>query len=140
MRIRSAAAALLFVCILAGCATAGELKAFTSDGCSLFPNGTPRQKDLWLDCCFAHDMAYWMGGTSDERERADRDLRDCVAHAGEPEIAELMLAGVRAGGTPWLPTTFRWGYGWPWPRGYRELTDAEWELVKQRLSGRQGAR
>jgi hypothetical protein len=103
----------------------------------MFPEGTAEQKDLWLVCCIDHDLSYWMGGTSDEREKADRELRDCVARTGQTEIAELMLAGVRAGGTPYLPTTFRWGYGWPWPRGYGELSDAEWEQVKQRLSGRQ---
>jgi hypothetical protein len=29
------------------------------------------------------------------------------------------------GGTPYLPTTFRWGYGWPFPRGYKVLTKEE---------------
>jgi hypothetical protein len=42
-----------------------------------------------------------------------------------------MLAGVRIGGTPYLPTRFRWGYGWPWPRGYRALTPAELEQSRQ---------
>ena len=130
------AAGLLMVLVMCGCASAGDLKPFTTDGCSMFPDGTVEQQDLWLDCCIAHDLAYWMGGTSDEREKADRDLRDCVAKAGESKIAELMLAGVRVGGTPYLPTTFRWGYGWPWPRGYGELSDAEWEQVKRRLTGK----
>jgi len=129
-------AGLLFILAFCGSAFAGGLKPFTTDGCSLFPDGTQKQRDLWLTCCINHDLAYWMGGTSDDRQRSDRELRDCVAQAGEPEIAEVMLTGVRAGGTPYLPTAFRWGYGWPWPRGYGELNDIEWEQVKRRLSGK----
>src|SRR5690606_15788512 len=101
------------------------LAPFTSDGCSSFPNGTLEQKELWLNCCEAHDYAYWKGGTADERVAADTKLQACVAAVGEPEIARLMLAGVRVGGSPYLPTTFRWGYGWPYPRGYKALTDDE---------------
>ena len=41
-----------------------------------------------------------------------------------------MLAGVRVGGTPFLPTKFRWGYGWPYPRFYGELTTDELQQVK----------
>jgi len=46
-----------------------------------------------------------------------------------------MLAGVRVGGTPYLPTRFRWGYGWPWPRGYRALTDIERQQVENLSAG-----
>ncbi len=133
--ITSILAVLLFV---AGCSTSGGIKPFTTDGCSMFPNGTLKYKDLWLKCCTRHDLAYWQGGTRDERLKADRDLKACVAEAGEPGIAELMLAGVRVGGTPYLPTKFRWGYGWPWPRGYKALTpeerrEAEMVLDKVRI-------
>lgn len=41
-----------------------------------------------------------------------------------------MLAGVRVGGTPYLPTMFRWGYGWPYPRGYKALTDEERQQIE----------
>ena len=34
---------------------AGELKSFTSDGCSAFPDGTEEQKTLGYQCWFAHD-------------------------------------------------------------------------------------
>ncbi|RHW76304.1 hypothetical protein [Colwellia sp. RSH04] len=103
-------------------AAADELAPFTSDGCSVFPDGTFEQSHLWLSCCTAHDLAYWQGGTAKERLIADEALQQCVAAVGEPEIAQLMLAGVRVGGTPYLPTSFRWGYGWPYPRGYKALT------------------
>lgn len=115
---------ILFFCFSATLA-AENIKPFTSDGCSVFPDGTLEQKDLWLLCCTAHDYAYWQGGTYQERLIADKILRQCVANVGEPQIAKLMLAGVRVGGSPYLPTSFRWGYGWPYPRGYKVLTDAE---------------
>jgi len=117
--------AVFMIILLAGCAAAGELKPFASDGCSAFPDGTSEQNELWLACCVDHDKAYWLGGTSDERLAADRQLKECVAGVGEPKIAALMLAGVRAGGSPYWPTSFRWGFGWPWPRGYKAVTPEE---------------
>lgn len=110
---------------------AGALQAadapvpFTSDGCSAFPDGTLTEQTLWLECCTAHDLAYWQGGNYQERLAADRELLQCVRRAGEPGVAMMMLVGVRIGGTPYLPTHFRWGYGWPYPRGYRALSKEE---------------
>ena len=104
---------------------AGEIRPFETDGCSSFPNGTFEQNELWLSCCVAHDYTYWKGGTYQERVAADKGLEACVSAVGEPSIARLMLAGVRVGGTPYLPTRFRWGYGWPYPRGYKALTEEE---------------
>lgn len=104
---------------------AEEIRPFTSDGCSVFPDGTFSQKELWLNCCTAHDYTYWQGGTYNERVIADKALRQCVAKVGQPEIAALMLAGVRVGGSPYFPTTFRWGYGWSYPRWYQALTEEE---------------
>ena len=104
---------------------AEQIRPFTSDGCSAFPDGTIKQKTLWLACCYQHDKSYWAGGTADQRKQADFELKQCVADAGEPEIAQLMLAGVRVGGSPYYPTRFRWGYGWSYLRGYKPLSEAE---------------
>jgi len=109
---------------------AENIKPFTSDGCSIFPDGTFHQKELWLSCCTAHDYAYWQGGTLEERLVADKELRQCVSKVGEPQIANLMLVGVRVGGSPYFPTSFRWGYGWPYPRWYKPLTEAEKKQIK----------
>jgi hypothetical protein len=128
-------ASLLILFTLASSAFAGELKPFTTDGCSDFPNGTPKHQDLWLTCCIEHDLAYWMGGTYKERLEADKELKACVEKVGEPAIAKLMMAGVRVGGTPFLPTSFRWGYGWKYSRGYKPLTKEEREQVNKMLSG-----
>ena len=95
---------------------------FSSDGCSglmswawrtVTGHGPP-----WEGCCVVHDRAYWAGGTWADRRAADRRLRQCVAANGHPLWAWLMWAGVRIGGTPYLPTAWRWGYGWHWPHGY----------------------
>ena len=122
----------LLICSLFTPALVGadELKPFTSDGCSAFPNGSFDHNELWLECCHAHDSSYWRGGNYNERVEADKDLEACVRQVGEPEIALLMLAGVRVGGTPFLPTSFRWGYGWNYPRFYGALTQNEVLQVK----------
>ncbi|MAN50789.1 MAG: hypothetical protein CMG77_02580 [Marinimicrobium sp.] len=111
-------------------AVAGDLQPFETDGCSSFPDGTVQNNELWLSCCIAHDYAYWIGGTYRDRLDADNELKRCVADVGEPEIAMLMLAGVRVGGTPFLPTEFRWGYGWPFLRGYKALTENELDQIR----------
>jgi hypothetical protein len=126
---------LLLGCLIANTTTilADELAPFTTDGCSLFPNGNPQHKSLWLQCCIQHDMAYWKGGTRPERLAADLALEQCVNDLGEPEIARIMLAGVRAGGTPYLPSSYRWGYGWSLQRGYLELNPEEKAQLETRL-------
>jgi len=115
-----------------GNAYSSELKPFTSDGCSSFPDGTFEHKLLWRNCCVVHDKAYWQGGTADQRKLADLELESCVAEVGEPNIAKLMLAGVRVGGSPHWPTQFRWGYGWDFPRGYGELLTEEKAMVAEK--------
>lgn len=138
MRIMLKTAAFLMLMTFFITGYAGELEPFSSDGCSAFPDGTFKQRTLWLKCCINHDKAYWKGGSAVERETADNKLKQCVAAVGEQEIAKLMLAGVRVGGSPYFPTQFRWGYGWPYflkykIRGYKILTEAEIKEVDVRL-------
>ncbi len=121
---------LLLALLTAGCASRPTLRPFTTDGCSLFPDGTVDERKLWLHCCREHDRAYWRGGPKAERLSADQALRACVEAVGRPKTAALMLKGTRAGGTPYLPTPFRWGYGWRWLRGYKALTEEEKKLLE----------
>lgn len=115
-------------------AHASDLRPFTSDGCSLFPDGTIQDGARWCDCCLSHDIAYWQGGTTDERRKTDKALRDCVLdRTNDRALAETMFRGVRAGGHPAFPTWYRWGYGWPYGRGYKPLSDAEKQRVRERL-------
>ncbi|MEJ2407473.1 MAG: hypothetical protein P8171_25045 [Candidatus Thiodiazotropha sp.] len=110
-----------------------QLKPFTTDGCSMFPDGTYQQQSLWMECCIRHDIAYWQGGTEAQRLTADEALEACVSQVGEPKIAKLMLAGVRMGGSPYFPTSYRWGYGWPYRRGYEPLSDTEKKQVAEEI-------
>lgn len=133
MRIKQGIAAIL-LCYAVSLAQASDLKPFKSDGCSAFPDGTIEQNDLWLNCCVAHDLAYWQGGTYKQRLKADQDLQQCVDDVGEPEVALLMLAGVRVGGSPFFPTAFRWGYGWSYPKFYGKLTAEEVAQIDELIS------
>ncbi len=129
----SAASLALSGCALFG--TAKSLTPFSSDGCSLFPDGWPTQPDLWLDCCVEHDIAYWQGGTSDQRLMADVELKRCVARVtGDAILADNMFLGVRFGGHPIFPNWYRWGYGWPYGRQYKPLTKAEKKQVEELLA------
>lgn len=122
MRLRN----ILLLCLvislgaLASCMRAENaiIKPFVSDGCSAFPDGTFADNRLWQGCCVTHDKAYWQGGSYQQRLAADKVLKQCVTAIGKPNIAKLMLAGVRVGGSPHWPTKFRWGYGWSYPHGY----------------------
>jgi hypothetical protein len=107
---------------------------FTSDGCSLFPDGTLKDHAKWCECCLKHDIAYWHGGTEEQRLKADEALRDCVLdRTGDKVLAETMYLGVRAGGHPVFPAWYRWAYGWSYGRGYEPLNESEREQVRVKL-------
>jgi hypothetical protein len=111
---------------LSGCAGTPELRPFTTDGCSLFPDRLLSSGKDWCLCCVAHDRIYWRGGTDADRLKADQELRACVASTtGDKGLATLMYVGVRIGGGPYLPTWFRWGYGWTYGRFYQPLRPEE---------------
>jgi hypothetical protein len=111
-----------------------EIHDFTSDGCSLFPDGNLDHRGLWCDCCFAHDIAYWRGGTQKERKEADETLRECVmVRTNNKALAVLMYDGVRTGGHPAFPTWYRWAYGWSYGRGYKAMTEEEHLQAKEKL-------
>jgi len=128
---------IFYSCILTfyGCVDRKmELAEFTSDGCSMFIDGTFENPELWKECCLKHDIAYWKGGTKEERELADLAFKECVQKkTGNPELAELMYQAVRTGGEPYFPTWYRWGYGWPLGRGYKKLTKEEQQIVREKL-------
>ncbi len=119
------------------------LQEFTSDGCSWFPDGYPHIKDKkeketkWLSCCLQHDKAYWAGGTEDDKLKADLKLAKCVAETtNRPALAKAMYFGVRAGGSAYIPSNFRWGYGWQAEsRGaYQALTESESLFIQDYFS------
>ena len=125
---------LTMILLINGCMPKVTLRPFASDGCSMFPDRSPILKKDWYECCYEHDLAYWRGGTEEEREKADRILRDCIIKkTNNFHLAELMYKGVRIGGSPYFPTWYRWGYGWNYMRGYKTFTQEEKKLIQIRL-------
>ncbi len=91
-----------------------KLKAFESDGCSMFFDGT------WGECCFEHDKIYHKGGASYLRYRADLDLKKCVREKSSSLLlSEIIYIAVRIFGSPYLPSPWRWGFGYSYGRAYR---------------------
>ena len=97
-----------------------KLGHFTSDYCSQWPEGE-YLKSSWADCCFVHDLQYWIGGSEEERKVADLDLKQCVKLSGADLNSFVMYIGVRIGGIPG-PASYAWGYGWSSWRGYQPVT------------------
>jgi hypothetical protein len=89
------------------------------DGCTLSPDFD------FSHCCDAHDASYWAGGSAAERKQTDRAFSECVATAGHDVLATVYYIGVRIGGTPYLPTPWRWGFGWDYPQGYSQPDDTQ---------------
>jgi len=122
----TAIVALWAILLAGGDAAPASLADFKSDGCSMFPDGS------YYSCCYLHDFAYWPGGTAQEKASADEALRACVReHSGSGFLAGVMYRGVRMGGGPGHHTTYRWGFGWPFPyrRDYGPLTPEERQQV-----------
>lgn len=123
-------APFLLVVSLSACASMSAfesgLQPFSTDGCSLFPDRSYISNADWCSCCLAHDLAYWRGGTEQERLNADIALKNCVQKSTKnPVLANLMYEGVRLGGGPYFFTSYRWGYGWKVGRAYAPLTKDE---------------
>lgn len=122
--------------LLSGCTLPADiqpmqLKSFVSDGCSLFPDGTPKEPKKWCHCCYTHDIGYWKGGTRQQRKNTDLELQQCV-HDIDKTLAKSMFSGVRAFGGPYFPTTYRWGYGWPYIRGYKPRSEQEDATIEEK--------
>ncbi|MFK8027638.1 MAG: hypothetical protein AB8C40_06210 [Gammaproteobacteria bacterium] len=119
---------LLFVLVtlVTACSSDSGLSPFTSDGCSLFPDASLITNKDWCECCVEHDIAYWKGGTEQQRERVDTALMRCVyKKTNDHVLANVMFEGVRFGGSPYFYNWYRWGYGWPYDRKYQALTEDE---------------
>ena len=117
---------------------ASELKPFTTDGCSLWIDGTLEQPNLWRHCCVAHDLDYWKGGSEAQRQQSDERIQACVQEAQGSGMANYIYTNVRWGGSPYWMNHYRWGYGWDyfdgvWPRGYKVPTEQEQQLIDQAM-------
>ena len=70
-----------------------------SDGCTAAPD-----RGWWGDhreCCVAHDASYYLGGSQEDRLRADRVFYECLLAHGMPRLVAWLYHGaVRAWGHP----------------------------------------
>jgi len=113
-----------------------EMRPFATDGCTMAPDGTVNRPRLFRPCCVAHDLRYWGGGTSLERDRADLALRACVRELGGPGWATIFYNGVRAGRlSPWTIAAKRWGNAWYEHDGYRQLSAEELQRLIDAVPG-----
>ena len=88
--------------------------SFKQDGCTLFPDSI-----LWSNfsqACLEHDIAYWYGGTEEERKVADQNFKSAVADSGKAGyvLQVPIYLGVRLFSDTWLTKLFdaNWGFGW----------------------------
>ncbi|WP_413578006.1 helicase [Bdellovibrio sp. HCB290] len=121
---------------------------FTSDGCSMSPNGPRDNPYAFLECCVQHDYAYWQGGTLAQKEQADLSFNACITEHSNETVGNIYYRAVSLGGGPQFNTPFRWGYGWNRHRGYKQLTSQElysveakskqiqWDLIYSSLRGK----
>jgi hypothetical protein len=109
------------------------VRGFVTDGCTMFPEGTPQNPQLWADCCLEHDLRFWAGGTLAARDRADLRLRDCVAERADQRTAQMMYLGVRMGHlSPVKIPSGQWGNAWARP-GFRRLSPEEIRQIEELL-------
>lgn len=110
-----------------------ELRPFTTDYCSDWPDGKTSDPKQWSECCFTHDINYWVGGTEIQRKKADEELKVCVKKTSSDSLNSfLMYIGVRFGGSPG-DASYAWGYGWTQDRKYFDLSDEDKARAKEFL-------
>jgi hypothetical protein len=97
-----------------------------SDGCTVLSwvyIKLTGKKLPFRQCCVDHDEDYWYGGSRRMRRESDARLRRCVFnHNNGTVLGKLfygllswgMWAAVRIGGSPKLPTPWRWKFSQPY--------------------------
>jgi hypothetical protein len=125
---------LIFFIFVTFSAKAFELRSFSTDYCTNYPEGTRARPELWKHCCLIHDLNFWAGGSSRDRKTADLQLRTCIEDTGAVSTAWLMYLGVRAGSfSPIKYSDKRWGNGWPGRKMNLPLTLEEVERIDLEL-------
>lgn len=94
---------------------------FTTDGCSGYMTWAWLRlfgrKPPWDGVCVIHDWIYWQGGSSayvppqcKTRREADDFLFRGIHRKGYKSWAWVCWLGTRAGGSQYLPFSWRWRY------------------------------
>ncbi len=123
-----------FILTITSFAYANELKPFVTDYCTMFVDGTSSRPTLWRDCCIEHDIRYWFGGTSANKDKADIELKSCVKHVAGLTWANLIYVGVRAGHYSPIKGKYKWSWGWENKRNNaEEISDQEKSYIKEEL-------
>lgn len=96
----------------------GEFDPEASDGCTaiapIFKFFTKEKHMPFKDCCVEHDKFYWYGGDPKIRNKADKDMRECVSKRGYPILAWIMWAFVHFLSGPKLFWIFDNPFPWSW--------------------------
>lgn len=107
---------------------------FTTDECTMYPEGTKKEPKLWAHCCILHDMFYWAGGSRFDMDHADLILYSCVQEVAGKTQAELMYKGIRLGHlSPISLKDKSFGNGWINPRPKTSLSDEEKDIVREKI-------
>ena len=90
-------------------------RPFVFDGCTAIPEHVFGWIDI-TQSCLEHDYAYWAGGTSADRLKADRALRDGIQEKGWllwPE-SQIVYWTLRLVGDTFIARAFNrnWGHGY----------------------------
>ena len=118
---------LLFVAPLSPIHAVSQLEPYRTDACSA-PMGLAA--DSWTLCCTKHDVSYWIGGSLQDKQRADTQLMNCLRTKGvSGQIAAEVFE--RA---PKHFSEARWGSRWHPRRPNKPLSPEEWEQVKKHQS------
>lgn len=96
---------------------------FVTDGCTMFPDGTIKEPKLWYNCCLAHDLVYWLGGSKELQKQADQELRECVSEVSSGIRANLMYIGVRLGHYSPIKNKYQWGWGRPNSKPFSSISE-----------------
>lgn len=129
-------ACLIFLSLLIPQANleASTPRPFTTDFCTGYFDGTLDRPGLWEDCCVAHDLLLWAGGTTQDRTIADLDLKFCVKEKGAPTHSVLMWLGVRIGSlSPVKLEGKHWGNAWGDEVRKTKLSPEEIDLLTAEL-------
>lgn len=112
-----------------------SLDRFETDYCTNYAEGTREKPELWKHCCLIHDMYFWAGGTKEDRDVADLDLKACIEKTGATKIAQLMYYAVRAGShSPIKYPKRKWNNGWNDGRKVRPLTQIDIDIINDEIN------
>jgi len=123
----------LFLFLLPLSVFSADLKDFSTDYCTLFPEGTFKKPRAWANCCLEHDLVYWAGGTQTMQDLSDIKLGECVTSKSSKFYGKLMYNGVRLGHYSPIKNKTKWGHGWGDDRGFQPLTSDEKLIIIEQV-------